>query len=158
MFKVRSGRATAVEQDIGPVVTVDSARIARNVGESVAMRLWPLSAEVHLTSLLAPVRYPEADFQRVMETLIAKALTASPPEDTCPRALVGSRDDGRTTIFSVHSYLRGAFRDPAPHDGFHDGPDYRTWEARAIVERNGGRFWVDERSGDGATAYFTVPR
>jgi hypothetical protein len=157
MFSIRTGRAPATAPASSPCRVVDASGVVRAVGERIVQGLWPISAEVHLTSPLAPLEYPGDDLWRLMEILVGKALTAAPPPDLNPQALVGSRDDGRTAIFSVHSQAHGAFKDNGPCDELLDGPDYRTWEAKAIVERNGGRFWVDESPGDGSTAYFTVP-
>lgn len=131
---------------------IDPSQVVRVIGERLAQRLWPIQAEVHQTCTLPLVSYPEDDFWRVVEVLIGRAITAFPPSTPDPHAMIGARSDGQATFFSIHSPGANAFRD----GGESSFPEFRTWEAKAIVEKNGGRFWVDERSGDGSTAYFTI--
>ncbi len=142
--KEAAGQAALVE----PVCNlVNSSQAVREIGQMWVERLWPDTAEVRLASALPPLSYPPADFWRLMEALIGAALSACPRGES-PMAVVGCNGDPRVPLFSVSSSDGAAFAG--------------VWSeeldvARAIVERNGGRFWTDSRYGPGCTAFFTVP-
>ncbi|MHB8895613.1 MAG: hypothetical protein ACYC99_10615 [Candidatus Geothermincolia bacterium] len=157
MFKRKAnqgGGGTALASRQATII--QSSDVVRIVGERIAQKMWPLAPEVHLSCQLPAVRYNEGDFWRLMEILIVRALSAFPPVDPAPQAIVGARCDGSVTIFSVHTPVTGAFSNEALLNKFSEAREYKPWEAKLIVERNGGRFWIDDRNGNGSTAYFTL--
>lgn len=62
---------------------------------------------------------------------------------------VGIEEPSRARLFEIFHRLRGI-------DG-QDGTGIGLATVRRIVERLGGRIWVDSLPGDGSTFYFTVP-
>lgn len=136
-----------------PQVITDSSRVVKEIGQRLAESLWPAKAEVHLANALPLVCYPETDFKRLMNILITGPLEASATEGN-PQVLIGSRSDNRVTVFSIHSPLTGAFKNCGPAG---DNGVRPVEEARQIVRRNGGHFWIDEKFGPGSIAYFTLP-
>jgi light-regulated signal transduction histidine kinase (bacteriophytochrome) len=158
MFRRKAGNEAAgggTALAVRPAI-VDTSQVVRAVGERMAQKLWPIKAEVHLSCPLPPVKYPEQDFWRLVETLLGLALNAYPSNDSSPQALVGASGDEHTVFFSVHSMVSGAFKTATAYNGLAFEPEFRVSEARDIVSRNGGRFWVDGRFGEGSTAYFTI--
>lgn len=157
MFKRRAtqangGAALASRQ----VSIVESSDVVRVVGERMVQHLWPIPAEVQISCPLPLLTCNEDDFWSLIEILVGRALSAFPPTNPSPQAIVGARSDGGVTIFSVHTPVSGAFSNDLLIDELSEAREYKTWEAKAIVERNGGRFWVDDRNGNGSTAYFTI--
>lgn len=159
MFKTKAGRTATAASAMGRVKDqVDMARAVSVIGDRMVQSLWPIEAVVLFTSPPVIVDYPEDDLGRVLEVLIGKALNACPPSDLNPQALVGCRKSGRAVFVSVRSGSANAFEDSNDWDYRLESPGYRTFEAKAIVEHNQGRFWVDKRAGEGAVACFTIPR
>ena len=157
MFKRRTrGAAGGTALAVRPEAIVDTTEVVRILGERIVQRLWPIPSEVRLSRPLPMVIYAEDDFWRLVEILIGRALTAFGPMDSPALATVGAGSDGAVTIFSVHTRAPRVFTRQSAQGEFSEAHDYRTWEAKAIVERNGGRFWIDECNSDGSTAYFTI--
>ncbi len=148
MLRHKANQGTGATAPAGRAATiVDASYVTRVVGEQLIQKIWPIEAEVLPSRALPAVIYPEDDFWRVMEILIGRALTASPLEGTSPYAVVGSKSDASTIFFSVRTSAPGAFKNGGEGDigdMFNRDPELRIHEASAIVEKNDGRFWVDE--------------
>ncbi|MBU1671245.1 MAG: hypothetical protein KKF41_05865 [Actinobacteria bacterium] len=128
---------------------LDTSEAVNELAGELSDRMWPASTEVQLTTMLPDLEYPECDFHRIMEILLTRALGASPRPDEAV-AVVGCRSDTHFTMFSVHSSGVGAFAG-------NNGGSCLVSEVKALVEANGGRFWVDRAFGPGSTAFFTIP-
>ncbi|MFH1149758.1 MAG: hypothetical protein V1748_04725 [Actinomycetota bacterium] len=128
---------------------LDTSEAVYGLARELSDRMWPATAEVHLTTMLPDLEYPECDFHRIMQILLTRALGASPTPDEAV-AVVGCRSDAHFTMFSVHSSGVGAFAG-------NNGGSVQVSEVKALVEANGGRFWVDRAFGPGSTAFFTIP-
>jgi hypothetical protein len=147
MIGKKKGNGPALMERNG---VLDTAAAVHVLASEMSDRLWPVRTEVHVTTILPDLEYPECDFHRIMEILLARALGAAPTSDDTV-AVVGCRSDARFTMFSVHSSGVGAFSNGA-------GGSCPVSDVKALVEENGGRFWVDRALGPGSTAFFTIPR
>jgi PAS domain S-box-containing protein len=132
--------------------------------ENLRPALVERAAEVKVESL-APVSADPIQIARVFQNLIANALrfagdaapvVAIAAEPRERDVLVRVRDNGigipaehHETIFRPFARLHGAER---------PGTGMGLAISRRIVERHGGRIWVESELGQGATFCFTLPR
>jgi len=152
MERVQAGTALASGRRI-----VEPCQVVRQVGERVQQMLWPATGTVDVTSSLPCVMYDDDEFWCIMENLVGRALSSGASSGRAGMVMVGARRDGSTTLFSVHTPAPRAFSREGVPDGSPGSPTYRVCDAKAVVESNGGRFWLDDRNGSGSTAYFTIP-
>jgi PAS domain S-box-containing protein len=143
--------------------TADLAQALDWALENLRPSLIERSAEVKVETL-APAAGDPIQIARVFQNLIANALrfsgdatplvtiTAEPRERD---VLVRVRDNGigiaaehHETIFRPFARLHGAER---------PGTGMGLTISRRIVERHGGRIWVESEPGLGATFHFTLP-
>ncbi|HTA43264.1 MAG TPA: ATP-binding protein [Bryobacteraceae bacterium] len=115
---------------------------------------------------LPEVYMSEAHLQQVLQNLISNALkyrTDEPPKIHVSAAKRGAawclavRDNGigidpryKERIFGVFKRLH--------HDQRYGGTGIGLAICQRVVERYGGRIWVESEPGNGATFYFTVPQ
>jgi len=121
-------------------------------------------AEVKIEAL-APVLADPIQLARVFQNLIANALrfrAATPPVITVgsvPRdahVLVFVRDTGRGIAAEHHESVFRPFE--RVHADVREGSGMGLAICRRIVERHGGRIWVESEPGRGATFCFTLRR
>jgi hypothetical protein len=149
MFKRATGsRGVAAVLARPEPEAIDPSEIVLEVGAELTERFWPANPEVLLPEPLPVIRYPRCDLRRLMEILLGRAISAMPPNES-PGAVVASRCEENIVLVSVRSSECGVFRNGA-------AGNLPLVEAAEIVERNGGHFWVDDRFGSGAVAYFTA--
>lgn len=138
-------------------------RLARHLeGDAVLARalaglraeLEAAGATVHGGSLPA-VRADAAQLERVLRALIGNAARHRGAE--APIIHVSARPIGREWQFSVRD--NGAGIDPREHHlAFSALAGARELPAcRRLVQRHGGRMWVESARGQGATFHFTLP-
>jgi signal transduction histidine kinase len=114
----------------------------------------------------SPLPAVEADpslLTQVFQNLLANALKFSGPEP--PRIQVSARRNGREWVFSVRD--NGLGLDPADAESIFTmftrlhpeipGSGIGLALCRRIVERHGGRIWVESEPGRGAAFSFTLP-
>jgi signal transduction histidine kinase len=111
-------------------------------------------AQVHGGSL-PRVRADARQLERVLRVLIGNAARHRGAE--APIIHVSARPIGREWQFSVRD--NGIGIDPAEHHlAFSALAGARELPAcRRLVERHGGRMWVESARGQGATFHFTLP-
>ncbi len=144
--------------------TIDSAAALRNavsnlseaIRESSAVVTWDALPEVHMG---------EAHLQQVFQNLVANAVkyrSAAPPAIHISALRAGDfwrfsvQDNGigidpkyRERIFGVFKRLH--------HDRKYSGTGIGLAICQRVIERYGGRIWVESEPGLGATFYFTIP-
>lgn len=100
---------------------------------------------------------------QVFGNLIGNALKFGSAGDTIT---IGAARTGHAVLFSVGDTGPGIEPDLLQHlfDPYWSAPEHAKsgsglglYIVRGIVERHGGRVWVDSKPGDGATFYFTLP-
>jgi signal transduction histidine kinase len=113
---------------------------------------------------LPNVRGNQAQIAELLQNLISNALTYRGKER--PRIYVSARSDGGDYVFSVsdngigippeyHASIFEAFK-RLHSDREYPGSGLGLAISRKIVERHGGRIWVESKPGSGAAFYFTL--
>ncbi len=122
-------------------------------------------AEVTAESL-PEVFMGEVHLQQVFQNLIANAIKYR--SDKPPRIHISVRDDGNMWRFAVKDNgmgippeykekIFGLFK-RLSHDRKHGGTGIGLAICQRIVERYGGRIWLESKPGEGSTFYFSVPK
>ena len=114
---------------------------------------------------LPAVRMASVHAQQVFQNLIGNALKY---RDTAPpRVHVGARRDGNAWIISVQdngigidpeyaTYVFGLFKRIRAASG-HSGTGIGLALCKKLVERYGGRIWVESEPGSGSTFFLSIP-
>jgi PAS domain S-box-containing protein len=114
---------------------------------------------------LPTVMADESQMIELFQNLLDNAMTFH--GQTPPRIHVGAQRQEDEWLFSVSD--NGIGIDPEYHDrifvifqrlharGEYPGTGIGLAVCKRIVERHGGRIWVDSQLGEGATFYFTIP-
>jgi PAS domain S-box-containing protein len=112
-----------------------------------------------------PVRADPGYLERIFSNLLGNALKYSPRE---ARVWVKARLDGDIVTVSVSDEGTGIAEEDLPRifERFYRSGEARRIEGlglglyitRKLIEAHGGRIWVDEETGQGATFHFTLPR
>jgi len=114
---------------------------------------------------LPPVMADDMQLVQLFQNLVGNAVKFSGREP--PRVHVSARQEGEGWVFSVRD--NGIGIEPQYFDRvfvifqrLHSREDYPGTGAglavcKNIVERHGGRIWVESESGKGSTFYFTIP-
>jgi PAS domain S-box-containing protein len=116
--------------------------------------------------LLPEVFIGEAHLQQVLQNLIGNALKYR--DQNPPRVHVSAAGRGAFWVFSVEDNgigidpqykekIFGVFK-RLHHDTNYSGTGIGLAICQRVVERYGGRIWVESEPGKGSTFYFTVPR
>lgn len=104
---------------------------------------------------------------QVFQNLITNAIKFTPP-DVNPKITIKSRDVGDFWEFSVQD--NGIGIAPEYHERIfilfkklHNKTEYEGTGiglaiCKKIIEKHGGRIWVESETGKGATFYFTIPK
>ncbi|ARS90050.1 PAS domain-containing sensor histidine kinase [Natrarchaeobaculum aegyptiacum] len=169
-----------IETQGDPFEPVDLETVLEDVQQSLEVSIAEHDAEITADSLPVVVG-DERQLHRVFQNLLENAITYSgdePPrvhvsaerrdapraskrrdeaaENAGPDAVISVRDEGigiaevdQERIFEVFQRLHG-------HDE-HAGIGIGLAMCRRIVERHGGRMWVESEPGEGTTVSFTVP-
>ncbi|HVT07640.1 MAG TPA: PAS domain S-box protein [Polyangia bacterium] len=150
------GRAPA-PVDVGKVV----ATAEKNLEQAIA------EAGAEITKDALPVDLPadEGQLTQVFQNLIGNAIKFRREEK--PRVHVGARREGGDWVFSVRDNGIGIereyfdrifviFQRLNPRE-IYPGTGIGLAITKKIVERHGGRIWVDSTPGVGSTISFTIP-
>jgi signal transduction histidine kinase len=132
----------------------------------LAPRLEETGAQVQVGELPA-VQADPPQLQRVFQNLLSNAIKYTAP-DVEPRVLVSGRQaDGDCELAVTDNGIgidpRNAERVFEMFARVHGGPEYRGTGlglaiSRRIVERHGGRLWVEANPGGGSVFRLTLPR
>jgi PAS domain S-box-containing protein len=155
-------RAGVVE---GDPTTIDSAAVLKRSLSSLAEAIRENQATVSFDPL-PEVVMAEVHLQQIFQNLISNALkyrTESPPQ-----IHVSAVNQGGAWCFSVHDNgigihpqykekIFGVFK-RLHRDQKYPGTGIGLAICQRVVERYGGRIWVESEPGRGSTFYFTVPQ
>jgi PAS domain S-box-containing protein len=147
-----------------PFVRVESGDILRKVIDDFGPEVERSNAIITLDDLPALMADP-GQLGRLFQNLVGNALKFQGEEP--PRIHVAVRREERNWVFSVHD--DGIGIDPKYKDRIfvifqrlhtmetYAGTGIGLSICKKIVERHGGRIWVESEPGKGSTFYFTIP-
>jgi signal transduction histidine kinase len=168
------GRMRALLRDLVDYAASTQIRVGREPSELSQALEWALEnlrptiaelgAEIKIETLVRVSADP-IQLARVFQNLIANALHFA--GDAPPRIVVGARVEELRVTVLVRDFGIGIAR--AHHESIfrvfervhgseHEGSGMGLAICRRIVERHGGRIWVESEPGAGATFYFTLPK
>jgi PAS domain S-box-containing protein len=143
----------------------DAEEILKRVLGSLERAIEDAGAEV-THGQLPTVMADEAQLAQVFQNLIANAIKFR-KEDVPPRVHVSAEREGDEWVFSVADNGIGIDPDQAERifevfQRLHTEEEYSGLGiglalCRRIVERHGGRIWVESEPGEGSTFTFTLP-
>jgi PAS domain S-box-containing protein len=154
-------RAGTAEYALGPVA---SGQIVRDTLATMEGAVRDSGAEIEVDDL-PTVRGDETQLSRVFQNLIANAIKFTADEQ--PRVRISARRDGADWRFVVSD--NGIGIDPVHAERVftvfqrlnererYPGSGIGLALCKRIVQRQGGRIWVEPRSGGGSNFYFTLP-
>jgi len=149
-------RVTAEPSDLAQALEWALENLRAALGES--------SAQVKVEALVR-VHADPIQVARVFQNLLANAVRFRSPAAPVISvgasarerdALVFVRDNGLGIAPAHHESIFRVFE--RAHPDVRDGSGMGLAICRRIVERHGGRIWVESEPGQGATFYFTLPR
>ncbi|WP_049924091.1 PAS domain S-box protein [Halopiger djelfimassiliensis] len=147
-----------------PFEPVDLRDVVEDVRRDLELQIAETDAEITVESL-PRVRGDGNQLRQVFQNLVANALEYS--GDESPRVTVSAERDGTEWVISVSD--EGIGIDPADADRIfeifqrlhsreeHDGTGLGLTLCRRIIERHGGRIWVESEPGEGTTFSMTLP-
>jgi signal transduction histidine kinase len=145
---------------------LDVTQVVREALDQLRARLQGERVQVRLPQSLPAVRGDRAQLTEVFTNLLSNALKYN---DTTEKWVeVGVRDatDGGPPVFFVRDNGIGiapehwgkifeVFRRLHPRDAYGGGTGAGLTIVKKIIERHGGRIWVESTPGEGSTFYFT---
>jgi PAS domain S-box-containing protein len=155
-------RATRVDEDLAN--PIDANVVLKNVLTALAATIQESGASV-TSGVLPTVQVHEIHLQQLFQNLIGNALKYR--NEAPPRVQVSATRDGQRWVFSVKDngigidpkYFKQIF---GIFKRLHTAAEYAGTAiglamCQRIVERYGGRIWVESEAGQGANFYFTLP-
>ncbi len=147
----------------------DAEAVLMRVLHNLHFKIVEMEAEV-THDPLPTISADETQLTQVFQNLIGNALKFSerqPGHITSPQIHISAEAQGETWLFSVadngigiapeyHERIFGVFQRLHTREEY-EGTGVGLAICKKIVERHGGRIWVESDIGEGATFYFTIP-
>ena len=144
---------------------VDSSAVLNSALMDLTEAIRESGAEV-TSDPLPPVNMGEAHLQQVLQNLIGNALKYR--NESAPRIHVSATNQGAFWQFSVQDngigidpkykdIIFGVFK-RLHNDRSYSGTGIGLAICQRVVERYGGKIWVESGLGKGSTFFFTIPR
>ena len=141
---------------------LDTQKILETVLQNLEVVIRETNATIVHDSL-PPVFFDSTRLTQILQNLIANALKYR--GDRKPEIRITVRDVGRETVISVqdngmgidpkyHQQIFGVFQ--RLHGREYEGSGIGLAMVKKIVERYGGRIWVESKPGEGSTFSFTI--
>ncbi|MFL6449765.1 MAG: sensor histidine kinase [Bryobacteraceae bacterium] len=144
---------------------VDLSAVVSDSMEDLSLMIQETGASVMMTGALPVVAGHRAALTQLVYNLLSNAIKYRKP-DTPPQITIGAEHGEEEWIFKITDNGTGIDRrdyakifvifqrlDPAKSSGTGLGLAL----CQKIVERHGGRIWVESEPGQGSTFYFTLP-
>jgi signal transduction histidine kinase len=148
-----------------PLEMADMNRVMARVVDSCSVPIAEAHAEV-VSDPLPRLRISETHAEQIMQNLLSNAIKYRRPE-VAPLIkisaerrrsewIVAIKDNGIGIEQHYHSHIFGIFK------RLHTATEYPGTGlglaiCRKIVERHGGKIWVESNLGEGSTFYFSIP-
>ena len=149
-----------------PRTDVDISELVQEVLGTMRYQIESRGIEVKLGQL--PVVYCEGSrIKEVFSNLISNAIMYIGEDNPSPRIEVGYRDEGDHHLFFVRDNGIGISKEDQEKifriftrlgEARPEGHGMGLAFVKKIVERHGGRIWVESEKGKGSTFYFTVSK
>lgn len=161
-------RYTRLETQDSETERVDTTALLDDVTCSMSAKIEETEADIEYGELPI-VEADPAQLGQVFQNLLANAIKFAKPEQN-PDIEVRTEEVGDQWRFSVQDHGIGMdqqeadelfqiFRQgPRGIDGGDDGAGIGLAVCKKIVQRHGGRIWVDTAPGEGSTFHFTIPK
>ncbi len=144
---------------------VDMNKVTERTLEGLAVLINDCQAKVSVDHL-PTIEGDESQLLRVMQNLVSNAVKFHGPEP--PKAHISATEHGDVWTFAIQDNGIGLrmeyserifqmFQRLHTRDRF-PGSGVGLAIVKKIVERHGGRVWVESAEGKGATFYFTIPK
>ncbi|HEV2199716.1 MAG TPA: ATP-binding protein [Bryobacteraceae bacterium] len=154
----------AMYQPLGPGRSTDAHAAAEEAAQTLRAAIGESGATVHIDPL-PPVRAESAPLVQIFQNLLANALKYRDPKAS-PAIHVSAGTSGGEVRFSVrdngigiasehYSRIFEVFR--RLHGEDYEGLGIGLAICKRLVERSGGRIWLESEPGTGSTFYFTLP-
>lgn len=156
-----------VGRDAMPPSVVDARVIAEEAAANLAAAVADADAVVDIAPDLPKIRGDEMRLLQLLQNLIGNAIkyrtpgrrptvkiTAQPENDDMIRFAV--QDNGLGVASEHFERIFGIFQRLHGGDKI-EGSGVGLAICKKIVERHGGRIWIDSTPGDGSVFYFTLP-
>ena len=147
------------------LVPTDPDDVAAGVLDTMEQHIKECGAEVHVQSPMPHVTCDPTQLGQVFQNLIGNALKFQPPGQR-PEINVAAREEGDRVVFSVADNgigIEERFLDKifAVFQRLHTRDEYEgtgigLTMCRKIIQRHGGRIWVESEPGRGSTFQFTL--
>jgi signal transduction histidine kinase len=147
-----------------PEAEADAERVLKRVAANLKTQME--EHQVRLRSTPLPrVRMREAHLEQILQNLIGNAVKYR--GESVPQIQVSAAQEPGGWLFSVKDngigidpeyseHIFGIFR--RLHGPTYEGTGIGLALCQRIVERYGGRIWVESAAGQGSTFFFTVPK
>ncbi|WP_436343149.1 ATP-binding protein [Natronorubrum sp. FCH18a] len=147
-----------------PLEPIDLDHLVAEVQEDLQMQIAESGARI-TTEDLPRVEGDDSQLRQIFQNLFSNAITYSGDEE--PKIHVEADHRGRKWLISVHD--EGIGIDPGDQERVfevfqrlhgreeHPGTGIGLALCQRIVERHGGRIWVESEPGEGSTFSFTLP-
>ena len=152
-----TGELTDAPVDANTVLKYSLVNLAQSIRENRAEITYDSLPEVYMGA---------AHLQQILQNLISNSLKYH--DDTPPRIHVSSAEQFAQWRFSVRDNgigIEPQYRDKIfgvfkrlHHDRTYGGTGIGLAICKRVVERYGGKIWVESEPGMGSTFFFTVPR
>jgi len=149
-----------------PRTDVDISELVQEVLGTMRYQIESRGIEVKLGQL--PVVYCEGSrIKEVFSNLISNAIMYIGEDNPSPRIEIGYRDEGDHHLFFVRDNGIGISKEDQEKifriftrlgEARPEGHGMGLAFVKKIVERHGGRIWVESEKGKGSTFYFTVSK
>jgi light-regulated signal transduction histidine kinase (bacteriophytochrome) len=150
------------------VATIDIRKVVAEALDSVRLRIEESGTAVEITEALPEVKGDPVLLGEVFVNLVSNAIKyndapekrvtigALPELDESGRVIFFVRDNGIGIRPKHHENIFQIFRRLHLRDAYGGGYGAGLAVVKSIVERHGGRIWVESEPGQGATFFFTL--
>ena len=164
MIKGLLDYAAAVEKP-AERVRVDVGAVVQRAIQDIDALIHGSGAEITISDPLPALDAVESQLVRVFSNLISNGIKYCPPGRK-PHIHIATNEQADEFVFSVKDNGIGVDMQYAEsifemfkrlHTEEYEGSGIGLAVCRAVIERHGGRIWLESQSGQGSTFIFTLP-